>query len=77
MVTTALQCAEHVKQFGFSNKRLHKSSRQICGFLSSVQFISVQSLQQVSEEKSVKGQPEKISLEPRLKLTATDGRERR
>ena len=32
-------------------------------------------LQWFSEEKSVKGQSEKMSLEPCLKLTATDGRE--
>jgi len=39
-----------------------------------VQFSSVQSLQQFLEKKSVKGQPEKMSLEPCSKLTATDGR---
>ena len=39
-----------------------------------VQFSSVQSLQYFSEEKSVKGQSEKMSLEPCSKLTATDGR---
>jgi len=32
LIKTALQCTDHVKQFGFSNTRLQKSPCQICGF---------------------------------------------
>jgi len=41
---------------------------------SSVQF-NLLNNSHFSEEKSVKGQPEKMSLEPCSKLTATDGRQ--
>jgi len=52
----------------------NQDERQVITILTAVQFSSISSAG-LREEKSVKGQPEKMSVVPCSKLTATDGRE--
>jgi len=59
-------------------KKFNRSTALLCTqhviLIGKGQFSSISSIAYFSEEKSVKGQPEKMSLEPCSKLTATDGR---